>query len=359
MRLGSRGESFRAASSRVTESSVPILQITAAAVVSYLIATLAFGHPYPVVALVVTISSLGLQRDARPRVVAETAIGIVMGIALSELSLIFLGSGVWQLALVLVVVLAAGRFFSASYGFAIIAAIQASMVQVLPPPTGGVFTRSLDGLVAGAVALIFTALIPRDPRRSPKRSARHLFGELNASLSSLSASLNLGDTSQAVRALERLRATQRILDGWANALEAAQSLAKISPFAHRHTDELRDLAAAQRYMDLSTRSLRLIARQSTIKLEDGLARPRLAQLVVSLTSAISLLGQSIDDPLLKVAARDNLTLLVPRLDPERAGVQDSLGDVAIVLSLRPLMVDLLCAAGMRMEDARRLIPALD
>ena len=40
-------------------------------------------------------------------------------------------------------------------------------------PTGGPFTRSLDALVGGVVALLATALIPRDPRRMRRpRGAR-------------------------------------------------------------------------------------------------------------------------------------------------------------------------------------------
>ncbi|WGD38121.1 FUSC family protein [Lysinibacter sp. HNR] len=350
---------LRRASVRVSESSLPILQITAASIVSYLIAVWVFGHPYPVVALIVTISTLGLQRDARPRMVLETALGMVMGIALSEISLLLFGVGLWQLTLVLIVVLLAGRFFSASQGFAVVAAIQAALVQVLPAPDGGPFTRSLDGLVAGVVALLFTALIPRDARRAPKRAAQRLFAEWNTALSSLSAALNLGDPSQAERALNRLRGTQRIIDQWAEALDSAQSLAKISPFARRHAAEIVDLVTMHNYMDLATRNLRVVTRRSVSSLEDGVARPELAQLVVSLSAGVSLLGQSIEDRTLRRAACENLGLLAPRLDPKGAEADDSLRDWAIVLSLRPLLADLFRAAGLSPVDTRKFLSHLE
>ncbi|GAA3597742.1 hypothetical protein GCM10022198_22410 [Klugiella xanthotipulae] len=349
----------RAGAGRVLHSAPAIAQITVAAIISYLIAHHLLGHKNPVVALVVTISSLGLQRDARPRLLAETALGMVMGIALSELGLILWGQGTLQLACVLVVVFVAGRFFSPSNSFAVVAAIQASMVQVLPLPDGGPFTRSLDGLVAGLVALLFTAFIPRDPRRGPRRAAKKLFNEWNAALSALAAGLNLGDHHSAERALTRLRATQPLLDDWAESLESAEALARISPFAHRHRDDLFDLAEMLRYMDLATRSLRVIARRAMYKLQDDVPRPRLGQLIVSLSSGVSLLGGSVVDREFRMTARESLEQVVPRLDPQRSGVQDSLGDVGIVLSLRPLTVDLLCAAGVTPEDARTLLPPLD
>lgn len=219
--------------------------------------------------------------------------------------------------------------------------------------------RSVDGLVAAAVALIFTALIPRDARRGPQRAARKLFGEWNDALSSLASALNLGDETSAERALQRLRQTQKILDDWDESLESAQALARISPFARRHAAELAELGTVLNYMDLATRNLRVITRRAMFKVQDGVARPRLGQLIVSLSSGVVQLGKSVEDPALRETARENLELVVPRLDPQRSGVQDSLGDVAIVLSLRPMLVDLLCAAGASPDEARHLLPPLD
>ena len=69
----------RMAGRRVWESLPAIVQIVSAVVAAYSIAHFGIGHAYPVLAVTVTINSLGLTRDARPRRVAETLAGILIG----------------------------------------------------------------------------------------------------------------------------------------------------------------------------------------------------------------------------------------------------------------------------------------
>ena len=58
--------------SRVQHSSIAILQIVVAATGAYAFAHYVLGHPAPLLAATVCVSSLGLVRDARPRRVLET-----------------------------------------------------------------------------------------------------------------------------------------------------------------------------------------------------------------------------------------------------------------------------------------------
>jgi uncharacterized membrane protein YgaE (UPF0421/DUF939 family) len=103
------------ASARRTVTALPaIVQIVVAVTASYSIAHYGLGHAVPLLAVTITISSLGLARDARPKVVLENAVGILIGIALSEVMLLALGKGLWQVAVVLLVVLAVARFASPS-----------------------------------------------------------------------------------------------------------------------------------------------------------------------------------------------------------------------------------------------------
>jgi len=124
---------------RVVDSLAPAVQITIGALLAYSVAFYALGHVNPLLAVTVCITSLGFSRDARPRRILQTAIGMVVGIAISEIALIYFGSGIIQIALVLLLVLIAARFISASSAFAVTAAIQAMLVQILPEPDGGVF----------------------------------------------------------------------------------------------------------------------------------------------------------------------------------------------------------------------------
>jgi uncharacterized membrane protein YgaE (UPF0421/DUF939 family) len=160
---------------RMIESLAPIIQIVLGATAGYAIAHYGLGHEVPLLAVTVTITSLGFSRDARPKRVLETATGMVVGIALSEVLLGVLRPGIWQMSLTLLICLVSARFISGSATFALTVGLQAMLVQILPAPDGGVFIRSLDGLIGGITALVVTALIPRDPRGLARTDASKLF----------------------------------------------------------------------------------------------------------------------------------------------------------------------------------------
>ncbi|HEY0259402.1 MAG TPA: FUSC family protein [Lacisediminihabitans sp.] len=347
---------FRSTGERFRESIVPALQITVAVTASYAIAHYWLGHAVPLLAVTVTISSLGFVRDARPVRVLESAVGMLIGIVLSESLLLVVGRGIWQIPVVLLIVLLVARVFSASNAFAVAAGVQSMLVLLLPAPVGGPFVRSLDGLVGGLVALLITAILPRDPRRIALHDARALFGAFTDALSLLVGALERGDGSAADRALDRLRGTQPILDAWSASLESARAIARISPFLRRHGPELDAQARVLRGMDLATRNLRVISRRLDFLVRDGVPRPAIAALVASLATSVSLLGQSLDDPRLGDTVRIGLVAVAERLRPDIVAKDAPVTDSVVVLMLRPLLVDLLTAADLPEEKARALLP---
>ena len=107
---------------RVRGSLGAIAQIVLAATGAFAFAHYVLGHPAPLLAATVTISSLGLVRDARPRRVAGTVVGMVLGILIAELIVLVAGIGWWQLGLTLAASLLVARFLSAQPAFAVAAA---------------------------------------------------------------------------------------------------------------------------------------------------------------------------------------------------------------------------------------------
>lgn len=343
---------------RAIESFPAALQIVIAAVAAYSIAHFGFGHAAPLIAVTVTITTLGINRDARPRKVIETSIGITVGIALSELLVLVIGKGAWQLAIVLFATLIVTRALSANPAFAIAAAVQSSLVVLLPDPAGGVFTRSLDGLIAGVVALAVTALVPRDPRRAAVRDARVLFSVFKESLDGVVDALSRGDHQTAELALERLRRTQVLVDNWATALDTATAIARISPWIHRQLPELEMQARVLKAADLTARHLRTVTRRVSVITSDAKPRPELAGLIAELASGIALLGQQVDQREFTGASRSVFEDLARRLDPAVLMPEAELRETLIVVLLRPLIVDLLAASGMSADDAKALLPEI-
>ena len=347
---------LRAPGQRVIESLVPALQIVIAASAAYAIARFGLDHAIPLIAVTVTISTLGFARDARPIRVLETAIGIVIGIALSEALLLTVGQGLWQLALVLLVTLMVARALSPSNAFAVAAGVQAILVMLLPAPPGGPFVRSIDGIVGGVVALLVTALVPRDPRRFTRRDARVLFAALTDALDSLAVALDKADEPAADYALDRLRTTQPIIDNWATSVDSAVAIARISPFLYRRRPDLHARARVLHGMDLATRNLRVIARRIDFLVRDGVPRPVIGSIMASLGTSVELLGQSLDDPLLADTVRVGLVAVAERLRPDSIVKGAPVTDSVVILMMRPLLVDLLMAADFPAEKARALLP---
>ena len=257
---------------RLRDSANAIAQIVVAATAAYSFAHYLLGHPAPLIAATVTVSSLGLVRDARPRRVLQTVLGMLVGILVAEVIAMVAGSGWWQLAIALAVTMTVARLLSAHAGFTIAAAIQAIIVIVVPAETP--FLRLVDGVVGGIAALAVTALIPRNPHKAERRDAAALFLAVQKTMDTLVQSLRRGDRLRAERGLQRARALQKHVDRWADSLDSGLSIARISPFLRRARGELLRHDRVRQAMDLATRNLRVVARRAVYQTDDR--RPRVA-----------------------------------------------------------------------------------
>jgi uncharacterized membrane protein YgaE (UPF0421/DUF939 family) len=350
--------SFKDSYRRAIESLAPILQIVLGATAGYSIAFYGLGHALPLLAVTVTITALGFSRDARPRRVLETAVGMITGIALSEGMLQLFGHGVWQIALTLLVCLLSARFISGSATFALTVGLQAMLVQILPEPDGGVFVRSIDGVVGGITALVITAVIPRDPRGLARIDANKLFDIFLEAVDSLKLATRDVDIQVADETLRKVRRTQPLVDNWRMSLDSAISIARISPFLRKYRDELRGQVRLMRGMDLATRNLRVVVRRIDFLLRDRQPRPYLADLFEQIGDATRVLARSVQEPEVLDDAQEMLVEIIHQLDPKKHGIADQIREASVLLLLRPLLVDLLCASGMSEEDARAELPAV-
>ena len=336
---------------RVIESVPAILQIVLAATASYAFTTLVLGHSNPIFSVTVAITALGFTRDARPRRIISTAIGMVTGIALSELLLLLIGQGLWQMSIVLLIALTAARFITGSAAFALTVGIQAMLVYIMPAPEGGAFVRSLDGLIGGLTALIFTAIIPRDPRGLANKDANKLFNIFLDSLDALKLAVRNVDVAIVDEALTRVRRSQPLVDNWRLSLDSAIAISKISPFLRKYQDELSGQVRLMRGMDLATRNLRVVVRRVDFLVRDGVARPYLADLFEQISAATNHLALGLESP-------EQFVEIIHQLDPKKFGIADQIREASVLLLLRPLLVDLLCASGMSEDDARAELPAI-
>jgi uncharacterized membrane protein YgaE (UPF0421/DUF939 family) len=230
------------------------------------------------------------------------------------------------------------------------------LVQILPAPDDGVFLRTLDGLIGGVMALIVTALIPRDPSGIARSDANKLFDFFIETLQSLRLALRDANKTLSNQALKNVRASQPLIDNWRMSLDSALSISRISPFLLKHKTELRKQRLLMRGMDLATRNLRVIVRRANFLLKDDVARPYLADLCEQIAEAVTNIQEGLTEPEELALAREQLLAIIKQLDPKKFGIADQIREASFLLLLRPLLVDLLSATGMSEDEARAELP---
>jgi hypothetical protein len=262
------------------------------------------------------------------------------------------------MAATLLLCLFLARFISGSASFALTVGIQAMLVQLLQAPVGGVYTRSLDGIVGGIVALLVTAIIPRDPRGIARKDAGKLFDVFIDSLEALKLATREVNVAVADETLKQVRRTQPLIDNWRMSLDSAISISRVSPFLIKYRDELRGQVRLMRGMDLATRNLRVVARRIDFLLRDGIKRPHLADLFEQLLVGTTALRDGLSEPDRLKDAQEVFIEVVHQLDPKKFGLADQIREASVILLLRPMLIDLLCASGMSEDDAREELPEI-
>ncbi len=358
---------FRTGVIRSRNSLLPAVQMTVCAVGAYAFAEYVLGHSGPLFAATSSLIALGFSREPRLRRVVEVGLGCTIGIAVGDLLLHWLGSGIWQAAVVLLFSILLARFLDSGSIFTTQLALQSLLVVLLPAPDGGPFTRSLDAVVGGLFALLVTILIPRDPRREPRKDVRNLLHELAEVLRECAESLVKSDSTLAWHALVRGRSCQPLVDGMRQSLRSSGEVATLSPAYRRHRDELDRLERSLEYIDLALRNSRVFARRLTSAINHAALTD---EAIDSIAEVLQETAAAIDELSLGLAethdgarrahlrtARRNLAEAAMRVHPKMLNVERLEGETVVML-LRPLMVDLLEATGMNPDEARDLLPDL-
>ena len=354
------GSRLRAGSARVRASWALILQASAAAGISYGIGLYVFGHEMPFFAPVAAWIALGFSRDRSVRRVAELAVGVAVGVAAGDLVVHVIGSGMWQMALVLAASALVGRFLDRGALLTTQAGVQAIVIVGLPQIGGGPFGRWIDALVGGVVALAVALLTPTDPRRHPRTLAQAAVHELSGVLDVLARGLRTRSVEDVEAALLTGRASQPALDEWRDAARSAAELVRLAPAHRRHRGELDRLVVQCVLLDRAMRSARVLARRSIAAVDEGHVAPGL----VLLADVIASVARATDDLALALGSghdprptRERLLDVAAALDPHTLA-PDDWQTQSLVLLLRSVVVDLLEAAGADPADARTALPEL-
>src|SRR3954451_20694812 len=147
-----------------------------------------FGHERPIFAPVAGLIAVRTTLGQRRRYAVEMVLGIALGIGIADALFRVIGSGTWQIAVIVVGAMFAAVALGGSAVLVSEAAVSALLVvTVQPPGTGLSGTRFLDSLLGGLVGLVVTSVLPASPGRTVHRAAASLLEDIALTLEDVAA----------------------------------------------------------------------------------------------------------------------------------------------------------------------------
>jgi len=352
VRAAVRGR-FLASGERIRDGWWSVLQCSVGAAVAWALCVQLLGHQRPFFACVAAVVCLGVRAAQRLRRVAELAVGVTLGVAVGDALVGRIGSGTWQIALVVAIALILALALDGGPLVTAQAGLQAVFVVALPRLPGGDVARWQDAMVGGAVALLVAALLPAAPWKAAHRAARTALLDLAEVLRECAAALREGDPGQAAFALGRARATSPALATWGDALLTGRDITRLSPLRRDTAHEWAAQSTLAAGVDRATRNLRVLVRRVLFAVgEAEHLPPAMPDLLEELADVLVLLAEDIgrsQDRALRALAE-----LAGRLDP--AQLTGGLSAAVVVGQLRSAVVDLLEGVGVPPDRARAALP---
>ncbi len=347
--------SLRARVKRWQSKRWAIAQCAIAAGVAWLLASDVLGHQTPFFAPIAAVVSLGTSYGQRLRRVAEVTIGVALGVFLGDLLVTWIGTGAWQLALIVGLAMSLAFLLDASQLLVTQAAVQSIVVSTLLPDPGAGFTRWSDALVGGAVALVAATVVPAAPLRRPRQQAAVVMRKVATLLRAAGEVMIDGEIDRAMALLADARATDHLIRELQAAADEGLGVVASSPFRVRHRGNLRLMADLVEPLDRALRSTRVLVRQTAVAAYHRRPVPKSYALVaLDLADAADAVADELAEQRMAVAARPAVlevgraTGLVERSDVLTADV--------VLAQLRSVVVDLLMVTGLDQQQATDALP---
>jgi uncharacterized membrane protein YgaE (UPF0421/DUF939 family) len=355
-RLRQRGRMWvRVRLARLSAKRWQIAQCAVAAGVAWLIAADVLGHPQPFFAPVAAVVSLGTSYGQRLRRVAEVTAGVALGVLLADLLTIVIGSGWWQLVVVVSLSMTVALFLTSGQTFVTQAAVQSIIILALAPAPTDALVRWTDAVVGGCVALVAATVVPAAPLRRPREQAAKVVRKISALLRAAGEVMADGVASRGIELLADARSTDVLIRELQGAADEGMAVVSSSPFRVRHRGTVRQMADLVEPLDRALRSTRVLVRQTAVAAyRDRHVPTSYSLLALDLADATDMVAEELMADRMPVAARDALvqvgeaTGLVERAEEMTAE--------AVLAQLRSVVVDLLLLTGMTQAESTDALP---
>jgi uncharacterized membrane protein YgaE (UPF0421/DUF939 family) len=347
--------SARARVSRVRSKGFHIAQCAIAAGVAWLIAADLLGHQTPFFAPVAAVVCLGTSYGQRLRRVAEVTLGVAVGVFLADLLAIWLGSGWWQLILVVALSMTVALLLDGGQLLVIQAMVQSIIISALAPAPGEALVRVSDAGIGGLVALVAATVVPAAPLRRPREQAAVVVRKISALLRAAASVMVDGEPDRALALLADARATDGLIRELQMAADEGMAVVRSSPFRVRHRSDIRRMADLVEPLDRALRSTRVLVRQTAVAAYRHRAVPKsYSLLAMDLADATDMVAAELEADRLAIGARD--ALLAVGEASGLVGRAEEMNAEVVLIQLRSVVVDLLLLTGMTQLESTDALP---
>jgi uncharacterized membrane protein YgaE (UPF0421/DUF939 family) len=349
--------SMRTRLDRLRSKGWHIAQAAIAAGVAWFVAADVLGHPTPFFAPIAAVVSLGTSYGQRLRRVMEVTLGVAIGVFVADLLVVALGSGWWQLIVIVGLAMSTALLLDAGGLFVTQAAVQSIVVATLVPDQGQALLRWTDALVGGAVALVAATAVPRAPLRQPREQAARVLDRISWLLRGAAHGIESRDVEATLELLADARATDMLISELRAAADEGLSVVASSPFRRRHRGPLRQMVELVEPLDLALRNTRVVVRRTAIAAYRRDPVPEsYARVVEELAAAVDEVAEQLRAHRMPVTVRQHLVELAERTsDLERT---ENLSAEVILAQVRSVVADLLRITGMGSLESTDAIPPL-
>jgi uncharacterized membrane protein YgaE (UPF0421/DUF939 family) len=307
---------------RLRSKSWHIGQAAIAAGVAYFIAADVFDHPSPFFAPIAAVVSLGTSYGQRLRRVSEVTVGVAIGVLIADLLVLNLGSGPWQITLIVALAMSTALLIDAGGLFVTQAAVQSIVVAVLVPSGGEALLRWTDALIGGSVALVAATVVPGAPLRRPREQAARVVDKIAFLLRGAANGIRRSDVEGTMELLSDARSTDVLINELRQAADEGISVVRAAVAAYR----------------------------------DDPVPPEHARLCDELADAVEEIAAELRADRLPQSVQDRLVALGEATS--RLPRSDELNSEVVLAQLRSIIADLLRLTGMGNLEATDAIPPL-
>ena len=342
---------------RTTASLILAVQGGLAAALAWFVANNLLHHDQPVFAPIAAVITLDISVGQRLRRAIELVLGVALGIAVADVLILGIGTGAWQIGLVVALATIVIVFLGGTAAIVSQATGSSVLVATLVPPTSGIYyTRVLDALIGGVLAIgVMALLIPTNPLTVISRAFGPALDVLADSLTETAEALTARDARRADAALTRLLEGQSTIDRFRATLPESRETVTIAPLRWRERGALAQYVEAADYVERAMGNAPVLARRAVTLINDQEPIPeRLPGSLTMLSNAVRELRRELAD-----AVNPNRTgeVAVQAVRDAADAYQAGLGfsGRVIVAQVRAIATDLLGTAGLSHTDADRLV----